>query len=521
MSQRRSSFFVTLTAMLVGLVFSSPMTTHAGCGCDKPPPLPASVRPTATYQGMPVTLFSSSLQAGVTYNVTFTSVNGQNVTVSSQAVNRRDLADSNYKLQLAINLPALPLGPASISVLQVGQTGALLAIADTSFTVVPKPVAVPNQPGSYSYQNFQAAVGRDGRVYISLDLTGMSDPRTFQATAKGWPLRFTNDDAVFYNVQGFLMQMVNAPIPGLATINPGNSSNSDTLQYQRHEFNTYVLQHDEHQPHATDPTDGNWHLDGTRHVDHDHLILAIAGKVNGATPAPGATSAFTLEFKSYSFFQHGLVGLNGITLNSSAFTDSYNSVSGLPSANGDILSNGSVMVNDKAIVNGNATAASFTFNGAGKVTGQKTISTTPVQFIPVSMPKGLASLSNIHVPAGGKTTISVGSYNATGILIDSTGNLFIDNAAGPVTLYVSGAVQVNTGGKITVADPNPEKFAIYVAGTSPVQIDAGSSFYGVVYAPQSSLRLTSNGHFYGAFVGQSTIIDSLGKFHYDTALRGQ
>ena len=46
---------------------------HAGCGCDKPPPALAEVRPNVTYAGMPVTLFHASLQSGQSYDVTFTS----------------------------------------------------------------------------------------------------------------------------------------------------------------------------------------------------------------------------------------------------------------------------------------------------------------------------------------------------------------------------------------------------------------------------------------------------------------
>jgi hypothetical protein len=73
------------------------------------------------YAGTPVTLFSSSLQTGVTYNVTFTPFSGSSVTVSTQPVNRRDLADGVSKKQLVVNLPStLALGPASITVKQSG-----------------------------------------------------------------------------------------------------------------------------------------------------------------------------------------------------------------------------------------------------------------------------------------------------------------------------------------------------------------------------------------------------------------
>lgn len=521
---RKPSLRPTALAALVASVlsFTPPPPAQAGCGCTKPAPAPAAVRPNVTYGGQAVTLFHSSLVNGGSYTVNFTAMNGTTSSVTGTAVNKRDLADAVYKNQLSVAIPtSLPLGPVGITVTQAGQSAPFLSIPDTSFTVAPQPVAIPNNPGTYSYQSYKAAIGRDGKAYISLDLTGNYMPRTIKAVAKGYPLRFTKDNAIFYNVQGFLMQLVNAPIPGLATITAGSTSDSDILQYQRHEFNTYLLQHAEHLPHSVDPNDANWHSDGSRHIDHDHLILSIAGKVNGVTPAAGSTPAFTLQIDAYTFFYNGLVGLSDLVLNSSAITDSYNSKTSSSGASGDILSNAQITINDKAVVNGNATANSYLINGSGKITGKKTTIGTQTQFIPVAIPKDITNLGDVTVASGTRRVITAGSYLVSQILINSTGELRIDNSNGPVTIYSTGMVQVNTGGKITTATTDPEKFAVYVSGASAVQIDAGSSFYGVVYAPQSDVRLNSNGTFYGSFIGNYVTLNNGGKVHFDTALRGE
>jgi hypothetical protein len=42
-----------------------------------------------------------------------------------------------------------------------------------------------------------------------------------------------------------------------------------------------------------------------------------------------------------------------------------------------------------------------------------------------------------------------------------------------------------------------------------------------VYAPQSDVRLNSNGTFYGSFIGNYVTLNSGGKVHFDTALRGE
>jgi hypothetical protein len=514
----------TLAAFVAGvLAFTVPPSVEAGCGCTKPPPSISSVRPNVTYGGQKVTLFGAGVTTGQLYNVTFTAMNGASNTVPSvQAVAKRDLADGVYKSQLVVTVPtSLPLGPVGITVRRAGQTGILLSIPDANFTVAPQPVAVPSQPGSYNYQNYKAAVGRDGKVYISLDVTGMTMPRTIKAQAKGWPLRFRKDNTVFYNTQGFLMQLVGAPIPGLATITPSSTADSDVLQYQRHEFATYFLQHVENQAHSTDPNDDNWHTDGTRHIDHDHLILTIVGTVNGSMPAAGATPAFTFALNTYSFFQHGLFGAARVNLSNFAKTDSYNSRTNLPGTDGDILSNGLIDLVNWAEVNGDTTGFSYSIGNNSRITGTRTTTTQATTFIPVDLPTGLSNLGDIVLSKGANRTVNPGSYQVNKIDVWNGSTLHINNATGPVTLYVMVDVAVKNGAQITVADPNPEKFAIYMVNNGTVRLLNGSAFYGVVYGPNSVIDLTNGGQFFGALVGKDVHLGNDARFHYDTALRGE
>src|SRR5262249_40638638 len=156
-------------------------------------------------------------------------------------------------------------------------------------------------------------------------LTGMREPLVFEAEMDGYPLRYTARDVVFMNTQGFLMQLLESPsgqgIPGMF-VNPSAtpSTSSDTLHYSRHEFRTYFLDHYERTAHSVDAT-GNWHADGTRHVDHDHLIVAIIGRLNdGTLPKPGATPPFTIRMRAYSLFHHGLTASTSVSLGPLATT---------------------------------------------------------------------------------------------------------------------------------------------------------------------------------------------------------
>ena len=105
------------------------------------------------------------------------------------------------------------------------------------------------------------------------------------------PLRFTNDDVVFYNIQGVMMQLLAEGMPGLYALEAADGTpDSDLLQYSRHEFNTHFLRHAERKTHGVDASDPNWHQDGSRHIDHDHLIVAITEMLDdGSTPVAGAT----------------------------------------------------------------------------------------------------------------------------------------------------------------------------------------------------------------------------------------
>jgi hypothetical protein len=276
----------------------------------------------------------------------------------------------------------------------------------------------------------------------------------------------------------------------------------------------------ERQPHAVDPTDGNWHLDGTRHVDHDHLILAISGKVNGlAAPAPGATPVFNLMVKAYSLFYTGLTGTSSVTMSGGAISDSFNSNTNQFGSRGDVLTLGTLTMKAPSTINGNATAKSFSVATTGaKINGTR-YAAVPTTFMAITVPTLLPSLGAISMStATTKTIYGPGSFVVSSLYLSKGATLFVDNTAGPVTLYVSGAVSVS--GTIATADPKPEKLAIYVSGTSSVTLSTTTSFNGVVYAPNSAVSIANTGSYTGAFFGKTLTMGTYARVHYDSSLAG-
>ena len=114
-----------------------------------------------------------------------------------------------------------------------------------------------------------------------------------------------------------------------------------------------------------------------------------------------------------------------------------------------------------------------------------------------------------------------GSFQVSSLNLINGSRLSVDNASGPVVLYVTGNVDVEDGSDISITDPNPEKFALYVMGNGPVSLSENSRFYGVVYAPNSNVLLSGNGQFFGAFLGNSVQLTTGAQAHYDSMLRGQ
>src|SRR5256886_10772354 len=113
-------------------------------------------------------------------------------------------------------------------------------------------------------------------------------------------------------------------------------------------------------------------------------------------------------------------------------------------------------------------------------------------------------------------------HRVSNLIVSGRSTLNIANSAGPVALYVTGRVAVKGSGRIVVADPNPEKFAIYVASNKPVSFggSAATRFYGVLYAPHSNVEIVGNGQWYGAFVGNALRETGRSAVHYYRPLAG-
>ena len=189
----------------------------------------------------------------------------------------------------------MPLGPASISVYD-GDT-LVYTLDDDQFTVISEPIALHDFEETITRDEYQTGVGADGTVYLAFDLSGMSDATTYSGEAIGFPLRFEGRNVAIFNTQGFLGEVLDPNSRGLFRLTPGGPWTSTALDYWRHEFRTYKEDHRKRDARRT--LDGEWHADGTPHVDNYHLVVAISGALaSGEKPQPGPTPPFQLVLTS-------------------------------------------------------------------------------------------------------------------------------------------------------------------------------------------------------------------------------
>jgi hypothetical protein len=292
-----------------------PRIAAAGCGCDHPPPAYAEVMPAFGSPGRAIRIFARPGTAhlfGWTYEVSF---NGKRIYATAWR------SDS-----LTVKVPSgLNAGPVTIRVRGFGfdQTH-----GPEQFTALPAAPIVPASDGSYGVLGLQAAVASDGTLLVPFNLSNVLDAKQFALEIWNLNLAYGADDVVFYNADGVDLTLftllvddptartwgsyfgwtveddtnLSGDVYEAKVVMPRNAGLSNLLTYWRHEFHTYRFAHLLSGSHWVN-ADG-MHPDGTMHIDHDRLVLAIAGKKRSSTGAltplaPGALSV-NLALKAVS-----------------------------------------------------------------------------------------------------------------------------------------------------------------------------------------------------------------------------
>lgn len=178
--------------------------SDAGCGCDKPPPPLAPIRPAFAPPDGTVTLFDPALVDGAQYTVAFGASPAG--VVSTTAVSKRDYADGVDKPQLVVTVPDVQPGPTIVAVRRDGHS--VFTIPASAFTVLQRPIALGETNLTTIAACYRAAVSTNGTVYFPFDITDVGQEMNFSGAIRGYRFTFDPADIMIYNAQGVLMQLL-------------------------------------------------------------------------------------------------------------------------------------------------------------------------------------------------------------------------------------------------------------------------------------------------------------------------
>lgn len=220
-----------------------------------------------------------------------------------------------------------------------------------------------------------------------------------------------------------------------------------------------------------------------------------------------------------------------IAIKGTADVDSYDSSLGAYAAlvdgkenigdNGDIGSNATVDLTGSAGVRGSISCGKGLDPNEAIQLGEKTTVTGKLYaqadtrvLEPVEVPDGATDLGNLDLQKS-SVSYSGGVYVCDDLKISGKGELAF---TGATTVYVRGDLEISGKGTATAND-DPTNLIFKVVEDGDVKLTGGSEFYGGIYAPLSSIKLSGNGTLYGAVVGEDVEITGNWELHYDESLK--
>jgi hypothetical protein len=311
---RNSSLDLAFVALLAAgfWLLGTPMPAQAGCGCDHPPPGWAPVMPAFASPGktIVVTAEGAGFKTGRSYEVSLKPTGGNRVSVDAVALDAE---------RLKLSMPdGLSPGPTAITV--SGQGSFSVTHSSSLFTALPEMPVVPVGGGALQEKKLVAAVDSNGTLLLPINVRHVQQGMQFAFQLEDLPYVFGPDDVVIYNADGVDLTLFTLAVDGQTEMQWGSyygweveddtglyglvydtkvsgsshpDKTSDVLTYWRHEFETYSEAHAAGGSHEPDASGA--HPDGTLHVNHGHLIIAIDGMMRSRNDPDDPSSVHPLS----------------------------------------------------------------------------------------------------------------------------------------------------------------------------------------------------------------------------------
>ena len=150
----------------------------------------------------------------------------------------------------------------------------------------------------------------------------------------------------------------------------------------------------------------------------------------------------------------------------------------------------------------------------------------PVQHdeaLPMEVSNGVYGFESIQIATDsdlvlrGPVTVVIGQ-----LTLEPGALLEFDTRAGNVELYISEGAQLAPGSLIQNQGADPKRSSIQVAPIAtvddpPVDLDATGAFYGMIYSPNTDVRIGSGFEIFGGTVAKQLTIAPGARLHFDSA----
>jgi Tfp pilus assembly protein PilX len=262
-----------------------------------------------------------------------------------------------------------------------------------------------------------------------------------------------------------------------------------------------------------------------------------------------------------SQFTAALIGDTSVTLASNAQLDSFDSNKGtyasqprqtvngksIVKTNGHIRSNGTLSVSSNDQLFGNVTPGPGNtvagIAGSVYINGNTNPATATMPFPAVTVPTiaSMGSRTIAKTDSAAARTLVAGNYHYASLTIGnqaaftiqgpstvvldnfdtSSGcSLMIDGTTGPVTIYFTGVTHWVSNMTVTSNGATAKDVSLVFTSTDPVDLASNADLLGTVYAPNTSVSISSNWAISGACMAKSVNLASNVNIHYDEALAG-
>jgi Flp pilus assembly protein TadG len=220
---------------------------------------------------------------------------------------------------------------------------------------------------------------------------------------------------------------------------------------------------------------------------------------------------------------YSLIGLNGIVMSGSGFTDSYNALQGpysVASAHhkGSIASNGNISLQGSARVDGDARCGvgmTTTVQGTALVTGLNAPLGSVMTYPSATLPSSYQNLGDVSMSSG-TVDIPGGTYYIGHLTLSGTS---VINWTGPTVLYIGYSYNVSGGAQINTYRSLPANRILKFLPTCTTATWTGTNQnVGEMYAPDTDFTIGGTVDLYGRVVARTLNVNTDGGLHYDESL---